>query len=170
MDWYAATTHMNQELTAKRELEQQGIRSFLPRYTSRRIIRRQSVTVTKPLFPGYIFPWFDIEEESWRFINSTRGIRKLMPTWSEFPTPVSNAVIQSLLDQCDDEETVTEEIVSNLIPIGSFVRIDEDPFKGLVGEVNLSDGNQVSVVVLMFGRPTSIGLKASAVTVFDKGL
>src|SRR6478752_4459386 len=103
MGWYVAKTHYHQELLAKNELLRQGIRSFVPRYSRTRKVRYREVRTVRPLFPGYIFPQFDIGEDSWRFINSTYGIRKLMPVWCEFPTPVNDEIIESLLARCNDE-------------------------------------------------------------------
>lgn len=166
--WYVAATHPLQELLAKSELEKQGVQAFLPRFLKSRVSKGREITTTEPLFPGYIFPRFNVEEERWRFINSTRGVRKLLPLWSEMPTPIRSPIIDDLLGQCSGEiiqEDEADHIVSKFIPIGSSVEISAGPLTGLTGRVKLSKKDRVQVVLEIFGRRTPVDMKPTNVVV-----
>lgn len=50
-----------------------------------------------PLFPRYLFVFFDPDVDRWRPICSTRGVERLFGATPETPTPVPHDVVEDLL-------------------------------------------------------------------------
>lgn len=160
VNWYVAQTQQFQELTAEKHLKQQGFEPFLPMVEGERIDRGRIVLTRRPWLQGYIFVPFDVKNDpTWPRINSTRGITRLMPAWTQQPTPVRQDAMQVLLDQCNGNNvkavTVDRAMLKTLWP-GATVHCEEGPFAGWDGTVELTTKKRVEVAFYIFGRPTKV--------------
>ncbi len=90
--WYVARTKPNSESAAARTLEREGLEFFLPRVeTPRPSVRR----VTIPLFPGYIFVRYDLDETDGARVRGLPGIIGLLHFDGLVPA-VPDAVVDEL--------------------------------------------------------------------------
>lgn len=164
--WYVAITLQLSELTAEQNLRRQNFSPFLPRVRETRITRGREVTTIKPYIPGYIFVRFDREEDDWGRINSTRGVKGLLCNSPELPTRIREKQMDAILERCEGQYVVAEEIDETLMsffPVGSIVKVVEGPLAGQTGRVRLSYADRVNVLFRMFGRETRVEMAAAAV-------
>ena len=77
-DWYLLQLKTNCWSIAKRNLNHQGFKTFLPlqSFTSKR--GSKFLTREKPLFPGYMFVGIKPDGAPWQKINSTLGVSRLI--------------------------------------------------------------------------------------------
>jgi len=92
---YVIHTKSKQENKAKRNLEFQGFKTWLPIYKKTIIKKKKSFTKEEPFFPGYIFVQLDLNEENWSKIFSTFGVKYLI-TSNGKPKAIDKKVIISL--------------------------------------------------------------------------
>ncbi len=62
VQWYAAYTSANHEKKVAAELQRRSIESFLPLYSSVRRWKDRRVKLDLPLFPGYVFVHFPLQD------------------------------------------------------------------------------------------------------------
>lgn len=157
--WYCAQTQPYAELIAEQHLKDQGFQPFNPRCEVTRITKGREVITRKPWLPGYIFIPFDIDNPIWPRINSTRGVKRLMPEWMERPSPVRDDAMQVLLDQCNGQTVRAMEVdraIAKVLWPGATVQVNEGPFAGFTGTVEWTDKDRVKVLCFIFGRTTAV--------------
>ena len=93
--FYVVHTKPKQENKAKRNLEFQGFKTWLPIY--KKAIQRKKGLVVKqePYFPGYIFVFIDTAKDNWSKIFNTIGVKYLI-TCDGKPKPVEKTAMISL--------------------------------------------------------------------------
>lgn len=166
--WYVAAVRPFSEMIAEESLGRLGIQSFNPKCRSVRVIRGRRQITDRPYITGYIFPRFDIEDDSWRLIHTQRGIHRLLSLDAEHPSPVRDAAMQALLDKCKGEiidEVEADAALSRFIPVGSLVRVSSGPFEGHSGIVKMSARDRISVLLGMFGREMCLPFASNNVVV-----
>lgn len=111
----------------------------------------QKKTVSRKIFPGYVFLKMIMNDETWYVVRNTRGVTSFVgPGSSPVPLTESEVLtmgIEDFLDNCD-------------ISIGDVISIKEGPFaksQGVVKEVNISK-RTVIVNMSFFGRETPVEL------------
>src|ERR1700753_504542 len=92
--WYVVQTQANGEAKAAEHLRRQGYEIYLPRYLKRRRHARKVDFVAKPLFPRYMFVAVDVATQSWRSIQSTAGVSRLV-TNGDGPASVPEDVLRA---------------------------------------------------------------------------
>ena len=93
--FYVVHTKPKQENKAKRNLEFQGFKTWLPIY--KKTIQRKKGLIVKqePYFPGYIFVFIDPIKDNWSKIFNTIGVKYLI-TFDGKPKPVEKTAVISL--------------------------------------------------------------------------
>jgi transcriptional antiterminator RfaH len=167
--WHVAITKPFQELIAERHLAQQAFQPFNPKVVVTKIVRNRETAIKSPYIPGYIFIRFDEDDERWKSINSTRGIRQLILAGSEKPAMVRDDAMQILIDRCSGSDIVTasqvDHALAKLIPIGSIVHVKTGPFTGMKGIVEWTYNERVNVLLAFLGAVRGIHMPAKAVEV-----
>ena len=101
-------------------------------------------TVTRKIYPGYVFIKMKMTDESWYVVRNTRGCTGFVGPGSK-PVPLSEAEVERL--------GVETRVVDLGIDVGDTVRITDGSMEGFMGEV-LEINNEkrkVSVMFTMFG-------------------
>lgn len=135
-------TKFNQEDRAERELSQQGIECFLPKYKIEKLVKRKKIISEEPLFTQYIFVLIDSRKNNWTSIKSTRG--------------VSNIVVFGSRPSIIHEDVISEiRKLESLPPVpllkaGQTVKIVDGPFKGLDAIYKAPDGAARSLILINF--------------------
>ncbi|MEJ0027272.1 MAG: transcriptional activator RfaH [Rhizomicrobium sp.] len=157
--WYVLQTQPHAENRAIANLERQGFHVFCPRI--RKTVRhaRAVKQVFSPLFPGYVFLERDIAIESWRSVNGTFGVMRLI-TQGEAPQPVPHGIVEALQSRMGGDGAM------NWAPsfkIGQAIRITEGPFTDLIGTLEQLDASgRVRVLLDLLGRAVSVALRQEA--------
>ena len=101
-------------------------------------------TVTRKIYPGYVFIKMNMTDESWYVVRNTRGCTGFVGPGSK-PVPLSDAEVERL-----GVETVKLDLG---VDVGDTVRITDGSMEGFMGEVLEinHEKRKVSVMVTMFG-------------------
>ena len=151
--WYLVQVKPNGYRLAERNLARQGFTCFQPlaRATERR--GAQFKSVSRPLFPGYLFVAFDPARAPWRKINSTAGVARLLSLGS-VPREVPGGLVAELRARLDAEGHVT---LSDNLNVGDRVEIQSGPFAGFLGQVaRLAPEARAHLLVDLMGRRAQV--------------
>jgi transcriptional antiterminator RfaH len=151
--WFVLQYKPNSHHIAARNLNQQGHETFLPlvEITTRKMSR--FVSITRPLFPGYMFIKFDSTKAEWHKINNTHGVSRLV-TFNTILKPIQNEVIEYLKKRVD--------LSGKILPVkkykkGDQVKILKGPFSNFISTVETYETNQrIWILMDLMGRKTKI--------------
>ena len=135
-------TKFKQEDRAERELSQQGIECFIPKYKREKLEKRKKIISEEPLFPQYIFILVDPKRINWISIKSTRGVSNVVVFGSD-PTAIDDDVISEIRKL----ELLRPE---PLLKAGQPIKIIDGPFKDLNAIYNAPDSNARSIILINF--------------------
>ncbi len=157
--WYVVQTRPRAESWATANLERQGYRVFYPRAQKAvrhaRAVRRE----LSPLFPGYVFVQRDISVETWRSVNGTFGVVRLIGC-GDTPLPVPRGVVESLMSRAAADGKV--DWTASLKP-GQAVRVIDGPFGDFFGVLQSLDASgRVRVLLELMGRAVCVDLRYEA--------
>ena len=101
-------------------------------------------SVSRKIYPGYVFIKMLMTDESWYVVRNTRGCTGFVGPGSK-PVPLSEAEVENL--------GVESRQIELSFGVGDTVRITEGSMEGFMGEVLEinSEKKKVSVMVTMFG-------------------
>lgn len=149
--WFAIRTKSNRETAVSEALAGKGYEVLFPRYSySHRPWAAHTATVTKPLFPGYLFCRFDVT------------VRLPILTIPGVMNVVSNGKIPVPLD--DREVESVKVLVSSRLPVqpheylrpGDLVRITEGPLAGAEGSIVHTDCKRLVVSITLLQRAVAV--------------
>ncbi len=130
--WYVVQVKPNDVTRALTNLERQGFETFMPMRLKTIRHARQMKNVLKPIFLNYLFVRFAAESASWRKINSTFGVLRLISFGKNLPTPVPVDLMAGLRARCDDAQILQP---LDDLRTGEKVMILSGPFANFVGEI-----------------------------------
>ena len=116
-------------------------------------------TVSKKLFPGYVFVQMVMDDDTWYVVRNTPGVTGFAGAQSEDrsrPTPLGDAEADRIFQQME----VAQPRINIGFTVGEQVRVTDGVFADFVGtvdDINLDKG-KVRVMVTMFGRETPVEL------------
>ena len=118
----------------------------------------KKVTVTSPLYPGYVIVQLDLNDDLWHAVKNTSKVTGFVPGGPK-PVPLTASDVNKMLLPADGGGSGPE-------PPGRFVRNDrvdiiDGPFAGFSGSVEevSADRTTLKVMVTIFGRATPIELE-----------
>ena len=163
-EWFIIQLKPNSHNQALKNLTQQGFETFLPLddVTLRKASR--FVTITKPLFPGYMFVSFDRAKSDWHKINNTYGVSRLI---------TFNSIIKSIPSIFIDHLMKRYDLSGKLIPVqklkkGDRVTISKGPFANFIASVEEYETDQrISILMDLMGRKTKIITPSDALKLSD---
>ena len=110
-----------------------------------------------PLFPGYVFVSFDVDNDPWRSINGTLGVRRLISYDPARPQPMPDAAMTQLLGRCHDG--IVTKLIGGVQP-GDAVKIVSGPFAGQLAEVeSLDNKGRVRILLSILGGATGLRIR-----------
>jgi len=166
--WFIVQTYSGYENKVKLDLEQR-IRSMdmserihqviVPTEDEIEIREGQRKTVSKKLFPGYVFVQMLMDDESWYVVRNTPGVTGFAGTTTDDrakPTPLPDAEVNQILRQMH----TAAPRVNIGFAVGETVLVTDGPFSDMIGSVDMIDldRGRVRVMVSMFGRDTPVEL------------
>lgn len=154
-DWFVAQYKPNSCFIAKKNLEQQGITTFLPLIETTKIKSNTFLTVLTPLFPGYVFLSFNTEKIKLTTVNSTIGLQRLLIS-NNIPQTIPESFIHALKHRCD---TIGKLLTRNKIEIGNTVEVSKGPFTKMVGLVEKIDTQKrITLLFEIMGQKTKTSI------------
>lgn len=152
--WYVAHTYSGYENKVKDSIEKTVDNRNLSNLISEVVIPMEETveetengetkTVSKKIYPGYVFIKMQMTDESWYIVRNTRGCTGFVGPGSK-PVPLSEEEVLRL-----GVETAVFDMGIN---VGDTVRITDGSMEGFMGEV-LEVNNEkrkILVMVTMFG-------------------
>ncbi|MGO9390739.1 transcription termination/antitermination protein NusG [Rhodoblastus sp.] len=158
--WYVVQTRPNREAEAKRQLENQQFRTFIPLYSKTVSHARKLQKIRAPLFPGYLFVVLDLNRDPWHKVNGTIGVTSLIMA-GERPSPVRAGVVETLI-----ESTAKDGALCFVPPlrIGERVRLASGPFSEQLGVLQeFGSSQRVRVLLEIMGGQVPISLPLDAI-------
>ncbi len=157
-DWFVAQYKANSSIIAKRNLEKQGLKTFLPLIQTTVRSRTRFTSHFTPLFPGYIFIFFNRTLFRWEAINNTIGLTRLIAS-NNIPQKLPDDFIRTLKERCNLEGHL---ILGSSLKIGDKAEIMRGPFSNMVGSIEKIDPrDRVTILFDMLGRKTKTILSNS---------
>ncbi|WP_351124348.1 transcription/translation regulatory transformer protein RfaH [Shewanella sp. T24-MNA-CIBAN-0130] len=124
--WYLLYCKTRHEIRAQQNLALQQVDSYLPMITQQKTVRNKQKMVTAPLFPSYLFIYFDPQITSVSKIHNTRGANRIVGC-REVMTPIDDRIVSALKRRVQDY--VPEEVKP--LGKGDKVKFVDGPFKDL---------------------------------------
>lgn len=162
--WYAIHTYAGYENAVARNLKQRidslnmGNQIFnvvVPVEKKIKIKGNKRVEADEKVYPGYIMVDMIVTDESWFVVRNTPRVTGFVGT-GVHPVPLSKEEVEFFLGRMDVNK------VSHAVEFssGDNVKIVDGPFNGLEGKISEIDSEKgkAHVMVLMFGRETSVEL------------
>lgn len=127
MNWYVIYTKPKTEDSVVNLLVNAGIEALNPKIRVKKYVRRRYVDVIEPLFPGYIFAFFDKGMHS-HMIRYTRGVKYVVG--KAHPIAVPAEIIDAIRSRLEGD-LIRQDLES--LEQGDRVLIKEGPFMDFYG-------------------------------------
>jgi transcriptional antiterminator NusG len=162
--WYVVHTYSGYEDRVKASIEDNVQRRGMGDKITQILIPTEKVVelrsgkkreTTKKFYPGYILIEMELNDETWRLVNSTPRVTGFVG--GERPAPLMDDEIEDVVQQIEKGPTTQ---VKAHFDRGDNVRIIDGAFSnfnGFVDEVD-NDHNKLRVMVTIFGRQTPVEL------------
>jgi len=160
VSWYAVHVRARHEFKVRDQLAGNDIEVFLPQIEKLRKWSDRKKLVSFPLFPGYCFARFSLENRI--FVLNARGVVKIIGN-SQGPLPVPEEEMESV------RRLVNSPLKYNPHPgleKGMTVEVIQGPLKGLRGKmVRRGSRAQFIISIDLIGQGVSTELNADALLV-----
>jgi transcriptional antiterminator RfaH len=160
--WFVVQTQPRAEAKARRHLINQGFTAYLPVYRRRVRHARRNEIAMRPLFPGYLFVRLDPEQQRWRSINGTVGVRQIL-TDGNAPRYVADQIIEEIIAR--EDETGAVKLMPPAFSPGQAVRVVDGAFADVSGLFEeMRDENRAVLLISLLGRKVRVNVLAAEVT------
>lgn len=160
--WYVVHTQPLNEIRAELNLRRQGFATYLPRYQRTRRHARKTETVTRPLFPRYIFVGLDLARDRWRAIQSTFGVSNLVFA-GETPLAMPDGVVDEIRARESGDGFVALGLPAGIGP-GSRVRLIDGIFADSKGVLErIADDRRVAILLELLGREVRVFVPTASI-------
>ena len=156
--WFAVFCKTGQERLAEANLINQGYVTYLPRLALRKRSNGRDISVTVPMFPGYLFVHLDPERTAWRAINSTFGVRQLV-SFGERPSALPDSAIEEIQGREDADGVIRLPKVAPFQK-GEAVEFADGPMSDVKAMFTVPTGSERVVVLMnLLGRQVPVRVK-----------
>ena len=158
--WYVIQTKPKKEEEADSYLSTRGVEIFSPLIETFTARNAKLAKELKPLFPGYIFGKFDLEQ-NYPLVRWGRGVKCILG-FGGYPTSISEEIVEIIRERTDAQGVV--RVKQNFKP-NEVVRIKTGPLKDLLGifERWVSDSDRVKILLNLIGYQPSVEIHYSMI-------
>ena len=158
-NWYVVYTKPREEERALFFLKDMDIDTYLPKMEVCLIRGGKKVFIEKPLFPGYIFVYFNVQKDLCK-VKWTKGVNKILPE-SINPIPLEDSVVESLKSLASKDNIIRKRNLKR----NNRIRILRGPMKGLLGifENWVSDQGRVKILLDLMNYQARVELHHSLI-------
>ena len=159
-NWYVIQTKPKKEEEATSYLSTKGVEMFSPLIESFTTRNGRMNKELKPLFSGYIFGKFDLEQ-NYPLVRWARGVKCVLG-FGGYPIPISEEVVQLIKERTDDRGVV--RVKQDYQP-NDLIRIKTGPLKELLGifERWISAGDRVRILLNLIGYQPAVEMHYSMI-------
>ncbi|WP_036830244.1 transcription/translation regulatory transformer protein RfaH, partial [Photobacterium sanctipauli] len=118
---------------------------YYPQVTVQKVVRGKRVEAFEPLFPSYMFVYFDPEVVTYTTVRSTRGVANFIRQGA-VPQVVQPDLIYGLMVNEDSEEQ--RKKLSHLPQPGETLKLSKGQFKGIEAIYQEPDGEKRSFMLI----------------------
>ena len=104
------------------------------------------INILRPLFPGYMFVAFDLNQTHWYKINSTLGVLKLL-NFNDKPEAIPIDFILELKNRCDINGKL---LLPNILKKGNKIEILTGPFSNFIAQIENIDKEKCIWALMTF--------------------
>lgn len=163
-NWYAIHTYAGYENAVARNLKQRieslnmGDKIFeviVPIEKKIKVKGGKRIEEEEKIYPGYVLVDMAVTDDSWYVVRNTPRVTGFVGS-GVYPVPLSKEEVANIFSRMN-AGTVKH---NSGLSVDDAVIITDGPFKDLEGKVSEIDNDRgkVKVLVLMFGRETSVEL------------
>jgi transcriptional antiterminator RfaH len=158
--WYVIQTKPKKEAEAQSYLSTKGIEILSPLMETFTLRTGRTSKELKPLFPGYMFGKFDLDQ-NYPLVRWARGVKKVLGLGG-YPTPIAEEVVEIIKERTDAQGIV--RVKDDFRP-NDVIRIKTGPLKDLVGifERWVSDSERVRVLLNLIGYQPALEIHYSMI-------
>lgn len=117
---------------------------------------------SEPVFSGYGFISFDRADETWKSINGTRGVKRLICN-GDTPIPMPVGALAAIRTAWQEGAFDQNQVLELALKQGQLGQVTTGPFGGFIGECMAVQADRVKLLLDIFGRKTETWLMADAV-------
>lgn len=144
--WYVIHTNSRQEDRADYNLKSWGIDTLAPKIRHRRYnqFTGQPIETIKPMFPRYVFAYFDISNLLHR-VRNTRGVHSVVGFGDQF-VPVDEEIVFAIKSRMGKNDIVD---LQEQFKRGDKVVVKSGPLKSFLGvfEREMNDAERVMILL-----------------------
>ena len=154
-EWYLIQHKPNKQNIALENLKRQGFESFYPLLENTKRINSRFKNSCSPLFPGYIFVFFNIEDSRWIKIKYTFGVSRIVG-FNSIPSTVPVDIILALQQKYNRSHKL---LSAKNIKTGVNTKILKGPLSGFVGKIEEYDTfNRIKILLEFMGNQKSVSI------------
>lgn len=155
--WLVVNTQPHRESYACEHLLRQNFHMYCPMVTARIKHARSVHDAPRPLFPGYIFVEHRLENQPWRVILGTKGVKSLVRT-GEQPSLLCGSFIAGLKAR-ELGGVIRKPAVS--LRVGQHVAVQGGPLDGFAGLIiEMRGKDRVLVLLSLLDQETRTHMRA----------
>ncbi len=153
--WYILQHKSNRQNIALENLKRQGFKTFYPLLDNTVRIKSSFKNSFSPLFPGYIFVYFDIKDSSWNKIKYTIGVSRIVG-FNSIPSEIPSEIVIALQQKYNRSK---ELLSPKNINKGDNIKILKGPLTGFIGKIEECDANsRIKILLEFMGNQKSISI------------
>jgi transcriptional antiterminator RfaH len=158
--WYVIQTKPKKEEEAESYLTTKGVEMFSPLIETFTLRNGRMNKELKPLFPGYVFGKFDLDQ-NYPLVRWARGVKKILG-FGEYPTSISEEVVEIIKERTDAQGIVR---IRHHFKPNDLIRIKTGPLKDLLGifERWVSDSERARILLNLIGYQPSVEIHYSMI-------
>lgn len=169
--WYVAHTYSGYENKVKanieKSVENRGLQHLIlnVEVPVEEVVEekenKETKTVKRKLFPGYVVIKMVMTDESWYIVRNTRGVTGFVGPGSK-PVPLSDAEVEKM-----GVEVVRMAEIG--IGVGDVVNVTSGPMEGFSGVVESVNDKTRKVIIKidMFGKESTLEIDSNQVALAD---
>lgn len=155
--WFAVRTRSNHERIATARLLAKGVDAYLPTLVTRSRRRDRRAVVSRPLFAGYFFARFHLDQRDRIEVLQAPGVMHLVGFGGR-PAAVPDWQIESVRIALESRNRA--DVVLGIGP-GESVQVISGPLAGARGVVlKRREGNRLLISIDLLGRGLAVDMEA----------
>ena len=153
--WYLLQHKPNKQNIALENLKRQGFKTFYPLLENTKRTNSRFKNSFLPVFPGYIFVFFNIKNSKWIKIKYTIGVSRIVG-FNSMPSEVPIEIVLSLQQKYNRSH---EFLSAKNIKIGVNTKILKGPLSGFMGKIEEYDANRrIKILLESMGNQKRISI------------
>jgi transcriptional antiterminator RfaH len=159
-NWYVIQTKPKKEAEAESYLSTKGVEIFNPLMETFALRNGRMNKELKPLFAGYIFGKFDLDQ-NYPLVRWARGVKKILG-FGEYPIPISEEVVEIIKERTDTQGIVR---IRHHFKANDVIRIKAGPLRDLFGifERWISDSERARILLNLIGYQPAVEIHYSMI-------